>query len=43
MSKPKTPEEIRDEFVSAVKGAVWYWATQSNAETKKDLCEGVAF
>lgn len=38
----KTKEEVRDEFVSSVKGVANYWA-RLEGKTDKEKCEGTAF
>jgi hypothetical protein len=41
-SRAKTIEEVRKEFMGAVKGIVRYWSNVES-ESVKDACDGVAF
>ena len=43
MIESKTQEEVKQEFIDAVRSVVWFWSEQSSATSRKDLCEGVAF
>ena len=43
MSREKTKEEVRQEFIDMVKARTHYWATAKGDMTVQERCEGVAF
>ena len=45
MSRVKTAEEVRGEFLDAVRGAAAYWAAQHNVsrDSVREVCDGLAF
>lgn len=42
MSRAKTVEEVREEFIAHIRSIAAYWAKAPNADTR-EMCDGVAF